>query len=618
MPGGASVTATHGAAGRSIVLQRGLLLLTLIAGGLLLGSELNEDWFPHDEGTLGQSAERILSGEVPHRDFDEIYTGLLSYVHAAVFTVLPTSSRSMRAPLFVGAMVWLWSMYRIMLRFAAPPLAALTTVTAMVWSVPNYPAPIPSWYILFCATSATLALIKWSETRGTWWLVLAGASGGIAFLLKLSGLLVFLGGGLAVLALLTVERTRSEGEHRGLHAWLVALVCVAATLALVKLVTVGAAEFVRLALPLALLLVALAVRSLRPTSTEDGTAWRRTASALGPLALGGTLPVLLFGVALGLQGALPMLVEGVFVTPFRRTALAQASPAQPLTLLLSLPVILFLLARPRSPGAWRLLLGAAAGWFGLVVLLAPADALFYRFGWMSIVGLLPLVAVLGAIHLLRSRESDQSGVEANALLLGCMAVSITLIEFPFAAPIYVLYAFPLTLLAAVALLGTVRRAQTGQLATFLLFLGLFGSLRVMPYPVPWKGDRIYPHEPTVELTLPRSGIRVPESDARVFETLIPTIQTQAAGRPIWAGPDAPEVYFLTGIPNRTRTMFDFLAPDFGQQPSPAELVDSLGAGVAVVKLRTQFSAPLDSASIARLGTRFREGRRIGDYLVLWR
>lgn len=39
----------------------------------------------HDEGHYGQSAVRVLAGELPHRDFHETYSGGLSYWHALLF-----------------------------------------------------------------------------------------------------------------------------------------------------------------------------------------------------------------------------------------------------------------------------------------------------------------------------------------------------------------------------------------------------------------------------------------------------------------------------------------------------------------------------------------------------
>ena len=51
---------------------------------------LKRGWVPWDAGALGQSAERVLHGQLPHRDFDEIYTGGLSFLHALAFWLFGT------------------------------------------------------------------------------------------------------------------------------------------------------------------------------------------------------------------------------------------------------------------------------------------------------------------------------------------------------------------------------------------------------------------------------------------------------------------------------------------------------------------------------------------------
>ncbi|MBW3535584.1 MAG: hypothetical protein KY453_10280, partial [Gemmatimonadetes bacterium] len=48
---------------------------------LYFGSLFDRRWIPLDEGTLGQSALRVLRGEWPHRDFDAVYSGLLELLH---------------------------------------------------------------------------------------------------------------------------------------------------------------------------------------------------------------------------------------------------------------------------------------------------------------------------------------------------------------------------------------------------------------------------------------------------------------------------------------------------------------------------------------------------------
>ena len=51
---------------------------------------------PFDDGALAQSAERLLQGQLPHRDFDEIYTGGLTFLNAGAFRLFGISLWSLR------------------------------------------------------------------------------------------------------------------------------------------------------------------------------------------------------------------------------------------------------------------------------------------------------------------------------------------------------------------------------------------------------------------------------------------------------------------------------------------------------------------------------------------
>jgi hypothetical protein len=81
-----------------------LLVVWAISAGYM-ATHLKGVWVPHDEGTLGLSAERVLQGELPHRDFDD-YTGGLTFVHALAFREIGISSGSMRVVLFAFFVLW--------------------------------------------------------------------------------------------------------------------------------------------------------------------------------------------------------------------------------------------------------------------------------------------------------------------------------------------------------------------------------------------------------------------------------------------------------------------------------------------------------------------------------
>ena len=77
---------------------------------------LTRGWVPHDEGSIAQSAARVLAGELPHRDFGELYTGGLTYYHALAFRVLGVSLVSLRIAMFVVFAAWVPATYALAAR----------------------------------------------------------------------------------------------------------------------------------------------------------------------------------------------------------------------------------------------------------------------------------------------------------------------------------------------------------------------------------------------------------------------------------------------------------------------------------------------------------------------
>src|SRR5438046_2028552 len=78
---------------------------------------LKRGWWPHDAGTLAQSAERVLHGELPHRDFDETFTGGVTFLHALAFWVFGTNLDSLRFVLFTFLIAWVPALHYVASRF---------------------------------------------------------------------------------------------------------------------------------------------------------------------------------------------------------------------------------------------------------------------------------------------------------------------------------------------------------------------------------------------------------------------------------------------------------------------------------------------------------------------
>lgn len=596
------------------------LIVLLCIGAFVLFQDLDRGWVPHDEGALGQAAERVLHGEVPHRDFDDPYSGLLTYAHAAGFRIAGISVNSLRWPLFVFSLLWLAALNAVARRFASPAGAALAALTCFALAVPNYRAPMPSWYLLFLATFGMLAVLHWHESGRRRWIIVAGIFSGIAILVKLTGIVQLVGCALALWSASPqpADRGPTTATLRRLRVVLVAgLWC---GLALLALMTLRSGEHMtwRLVPPFALLVWTLAHREW---TSGGGTAADRLgvlARVLCPYATGVAIPLIISSVFFTIESAGTDLLVGTFITPWRRLNAARFSPPSPLGLLWSLPVI-FVLWPQRNERMAAVARGVGIVWFGAIVLASARDPRWYQVGWSSVWSLPLLAATCLALPTLLPRALGHSTLRRDmARSIGIIAVSQTLIEFPFAAPIYTLYVVPLSVLGILAALQDWNRAPRRASVLVGLFFLAFAGLRLNPGTIHTLGLWYQTGPDSVMLNVPRARLRVEAKDASDVRALVSTVDRIGAGRTLWAGPDAPEVYFLTGTPNHTRTLFEFL--ERGPHTAsdiPARAL-AIGASVVVVKRRPDFSPAPSPRSLAAVRQLFPQCEELIAYLVCWR
>jgi hypothetical protein len=191
-----------------------------LASALYVAPFVDRAWVPHDEGLLGQSAERVFGGQLPHRDFDEVYTGGLSYLHAFAFRLAGVRSIALRWTVFAFLLAWVPVVFWIASRSVRPPAAALVTALAVTWSMPNYFASMPSWYNLFFATFGIAALIRHLDTGRVHWLFAAGVAGGVRSssslrVVRIAGAVLFLLVNEVQASSLPVPSSRIEPRRRG-------------------------------------------------------------------------------------------------------------------------------------------------------------------------------------------------------------------------------------------------------------------------------------------------------------------------------------------------------------------------------------------------------------------
>src|SRR4030095_5155867 len=140
-----------------------------LVSGIYEGRHLMHGWVPHDEGQFAQSADRVLHGEIPHRDYLETYTGGLSYLNALAFRLVGENFATTRLVLFLFFLCWIPAVYWIASQLASDWIAGGITFLAVAWSVPNYSAAVPSWYNLFFATFCVAGLSAYITDRAPKW-----------------------------------------------------------------------------------------------------------------------------------------------------------------------------------------------------------------------------------------------------------------------------------------------------------------------------------------------------------------------------------------------------------------------------------------------------------------
>jgi len=605
-------------------MSRAWLPIVIAVSTLLLTAHLRRGWIPHDEGGLGESAEWVLEGGLPHRDFDELYTGGLSYLNAGAFEVLGINLLAPRILLFAGFLLWVPALFGVARRFTAPSGAAAITLLGVVWSLPNYAVAVPSWYNLFFATFGTLALLHYLETARARWLMAAGLCGGLSFLIKIAGL-YYLAGALLFLVFHAHARSRErlDPSETAPAYRLFVIAGLALFVAMLSYVIRGRMEIPELAhfvLPGSLLAAVVLAAEWRqpcgPSVPRFADLFRLTI----PFLLGAALPVVLYLIPYARADALHAFVEGVFVLPAKRLSFAARHPLPLVTAWAAVPLIALLAGIPRFTGPHRRREAIELALILLAVLAtAPLFPGIYRTVWYGLRTLIPILVVLGAWLLLRGPSTELLAERRQRVFLLLAITALTsLVQFPFTAPIYLLYVAPLAILALVGLVGLRPPPSPIVAPALVTFYLLFGLLWINTGYVWQMGEHYVLDDQHYELRLPRARIEVSAEDRDIFERLVATVQEHARGEYIYATPDCPEVYFLSGLKNPTRTLFDFFDDPEHRTTRVVGTLEEKQIKVVVLNRASLFTRgiPLElEAAVRRL---YPAADTIGRFEVRWR
>ncbi|MCK4752401.1 MAG: glycosyltransferase family 39 protein, partial [Planctomycetes bacterium] len=129
-----------------------------------------------DEGALAYGAERVLQGQIPHRDFYCNHPPLSSYTAAAMFKLFGTSIASLR---ILGICIYLLitlSVYLLLRQLTGHLAALVVAVPTAIFGMPSYHfIPFASVHGIFAILVAMLLFIRAVFTGRRWWAFATGS-----------------------------------------------------------------------------------------------------------------------------------------------------------------------------------------------------------------------------------------------------------------------------------------------------------------------------------------------------------------------------------------------------------------------------------------------------------
>lgn len=596
-----------------------------------VATKLPKDWVPLDEGAIALSARMAAAGYLPHLDFAYPYSGALALWNGVGALLSGPSLLVPRWQLFAAFLAWLPSVWWLARRYASPPLAAAVVVIASWWSVPVYPAAMPTYYVLFLTTWSLVALARWADGGSRGWVALAGVCAGVAIAIKQTGLYTLVGAGLGVLAMAQARgacATAANPDGTGgttprrdpvVGALLIAGLCVPLLIVWRRGLLAGDAAM--LALPLAIVLVVLAVRG---GAAGAGRAARYETFMAWSLLLAGAGAVLAIFVGFyAVRGGAAALFEGAILGGLD-TARTVDRPFPSLALMATLAIPTALLAwaagLPRSLPMRHLAAAAAA----LAACGAAARYLYaYRSVWYAAELSAP-IAIAAVAWQTRGFVAADGGV---ALAVAAAAALLSLNSFPFAAPNYFAYSAPLALLAAVAAVALARRSERphgpfagpllrSALPVFLLlaFGGWFhriGSVYSLEYGAArWDNSHL--------LTGPGGGLRVSAADSAAYARLDELVAAHGGSNAFAAGPELSALYVLAGTTRLVPQPF-LLVPDrHADSTVMARQLDTAAVRAVAINDAPIFLPTIEPGARAWLAVRYPYSERVGDVEFRWR
>ena len=465
-------------------------------------------WWPPDEGNYAHVAERLLSGEILHRDVQDVHAGYINFINAAAFSLFGVRLVSLRYPLAVLSVVQAAVTF-LLLSPRGLLAASAGAVAAASLGFVQFLNPTANWYCLFLAL-VTIGWLTWAPP-GRWRHVGTGLLIGTTFLFRqLSGVLLGMG---VLLYLLLEKRAPLAGDSPVVARVILAVLAIGLMAYLTR--STDALGWLLLGIwPFPILLYA----------------WRQTAVPNREVIV--TLVALTLGAAVA---AVPLsvyhLAHGSGGDWFGDVVSAAAS----------LPALEFVKTR-----GYLIMLSLAMR--GLVSgdLAASLNGAF----WLT---LLSMPAILGAA-LLHTLLRGSTTYRVHPLPV--IALFYTIVSIHYQVPIYLFYTAGLSLAAVLWLSAGRGKVSHIILVCSTAIIAVIGTY----YHAAMGASRGFPgiiagqrRPPGAPLPLARAGLYVEVEDAARYQQYVDFITTETQpGDSIFAFPSNAELYFLSQRSNPFR------------------------------------------------------------------
>jgi hypothetical protein len=245
----------------------------------------------------------------------------------------------------------------------------------------------------------------------------------------------------------------------------------------------------------------------------------------------------------------------------------------------------------------------------------------YRMVLFSARSLIPVLAFAAVMLVARDHDASAAAALRRARLMLLLSVTAvcTLVQFPFTVAIYFCYVAPLVALTAVAFLAYLNRSAPPALpALALAFSAAFAVLRLNASPLNDMDRQYEPYPESRPLALDRAGLVVPLFQAGQYEAAVRLVRQHARGPYIWASPDAPQLYFLSGYRNPTRSLFEFFDDTTGRTTRILRTLDARGVNLVVLNIKPEFSPRIPMELYRELAKRYPNSALVEPYLIKWR